>query len=223
MYARLERFLSPLLITFFVFFTFDCDSSGRDVFPLFPSVADTKNEKCLSLPENIRLHNSSTDRLFSCSVSGLTYDCVQTGEIFDSRTFTSIEAAKLGLIETPFFHIIPVSQRGLESAKVTDISAGGMGLFEHYTYSYDSESRLVSRTDELNSGTYNFNDYNTQGFPRNGGEFTYTFAPGQTRPNKIEANSYIIDYDENGWTTRIYNGSDYFYVTNTGTLSICPE
>ncbi|TGL60418.1 hypothetical protein [Leptospira sarikeiensis] len=167
------------------------------------------------------------DKLFTCSVSGLTYDCVQEGETFDSRTFTSIEAAKLGLIDTPFFYLIPVSQRGLESAKVTDLSEAGMGLFQHYTYTYDSESRLVSRKDELSSGTSNFSDYNSQGFPRNGGDFSYTFAPGRTRPSKItvplSVSSAVIEYNENGWATRLYNGTDYFYITNTGTLSICPE
>lgn len=225
MCIHLEKLLSPVLFSSFIFLSIACDGSGSDVFPLFPATINSNQEDgtCLILPENVRLQSSTTENSYSCSVSGLTYECVHSESgIIDSRKFISIEVAKLGPIDPPFFHLLMVaSHRGIESAKSTNPSEGT----SNYSYSYDSENRLVSSYDESVSSTQYYNDYNTQGFPRNGGNYSYTFGFGQTRrPSKIAMTNLEIDYDQNGWATNVlYAPEGEYSVTNTGSLSICPE
>lgn len=171
---------------------------------------------CIAVPKMVRKHDGvSTISTYQCSTSGLVYTCEASGVSY-VRTYISANDAKLGLFDPPESPM-PVSQRGLKSYKlITPANTVG----QHYTYTYDSSQRLLSRKNEMSSSTESFNDYDVNGFPENSGAYSYNYASGGTRPIGIADGGYTLEYDSKGWVIIEDNGGDRFY-ENTGTLEIC--
>ncbi|PKA14504.1 hypothetical protein CH363_18520 [Leptospira haakeii] len=170
----------------------------------------------MAVPKTLRKHDGvSTISTYQCSASGLVYTCEASGVSY-VRTYISANAAKLGLFDPPE-SAMPISQRGLASHKLMT-PMGSVG--QHYTYIYDSSQRIVSRKNEMSSGTESFNDYDANGFPKNGGTYSYNYASGGTRPTEIADAGTITEYNSKGWVTKEDSSSDRFY-ESTGTLEIC--
>ncbi|TGM12673.1 hypothetical protein EHQ81_12325 [Leptospira selangorensis] len=171
---------------------------------------------CVSVPKTVRKDDgASTISTYQCSTSGLVYTCSAGGMSY-VRTYVSANAAKLGLFDPPESGM-PISQRGLASYKLIT-PMGSVG--QHYTYTYDSSQRLVSRKNEMSLGTESFNDYDANGFPKNAGTYSYNYAIGGTRPIEIADGGTITEYNSKGWVTKEDSSSDTFY-ESTDTLEIC--
>ncbi|WP_246048730.1 hypothetical protein [Leptospira sarikeiensis] len=181
-----------------------------------PLVLALLGRNCMTVPKTVRKHDGvSTISTYQCSASGLVYTCSASGVSY-VRTYLSVNSAKLGLIDPPESSM-PISQRGLGSYKLIT-PAGTVG--QHYTYTYDSSQRLVSRKNEMSSGVSTFNDYDANGFPENGGAYSYNYATGSARPIGIADGGTVTEYNSKGWVTKEDSGSDTFY-ESTGTLEIC--
>lgn len=214
-----DRSLSLVLLFLFAL-NWNCgEGSKNDSLPLVLALASPVSARnCMTVPEQVRKHDGvSTMSTYECSVSGLEYTCESSGVSY-VRTYLSVNTAKLGLIDPPE-STMPISQRGLASHKlITPIATIG----QHYTYTYDSSQRLVSRKNELSSGVETFNDYDASGFPKNGGAYSYNYASGSARPIGVATADIVTDYDSNGWATKEdkTTGTDYLY-ENAGSLEIC--
>lgn len=195
-------------------FHWNCEEDSKSDSLALALLAGAGN--CVSVPKTVRKHDGvSTFATYQCSTSGLVYTCEASGVSY-IRTYVSVNSAKLGLFDPPE-STMPISQRGLKSHKlITPMNTVG----QHYTYAYDSSHRLVSRKNELSSNTELFNDYDTNGFPKSGGAYGYSYTIGGTRPIGIAAGSTLTDYDSKGWAIKEDSGSDRFY-ENTGILEIC--
>ncbi|MGJ4790297.1 hypothetical protein [Leptospira koniambonensis] len=185
------------------------------------------SKKCISVPKKISVIDFNTSNVvieYDCSVSGKEYLC-ESADDTQSRVYSSIEGAQLGLINPPGgpggFCFFP-SQRGLGRNRGYQTSSPSNILYD-CSYMYDSAHRLLKITDQENFSERVYGDYNLQGFPLDvDGSFAdYSFGPNSKLPIGIQALSNDISYNNKGWAISFEDGSGSYLFDNQGSLQIC--
>ncbi|GBF37261.1 hypothetical protein LPTSP1_02410 [Leptospira johnsonii] len=94
----------------------------------------------------------------------------------------------------------------------------------NFTYTYDPSHRLVSATDEINSTSRSYGDYDLNGFPLDvdGSSANYSYDSGRKRPKSISVSGGPgILFDSKGWAIEFAEGLDSIAFENSGSLQIC--
>lgn len=184
------------------------------------------SKKCINLPKDIVVIDTNLGdgvATFNCSVSGKQYIC-SDGNIIQTRTYSSIEGALLGVVNPPGgnqgFGFFP-SQRGLLRNKTTS-AFDPTNISYNFTYTYDSSHRLVYAFNATDSNDRIYGDYDPNGFPLDvdGVSATYSYEPGSKRPNNITVDGTSFFFDPKGWAIGLADGNSYDF-ENTGSLQIC--
>ncbi|MEI1276686.1 hypothetical protein V6Z05_00010 [Leptospira venezuelensis] len=217
--------LSLFLCLLSVSILWNCEGNSSGDTPAI--LAALLSKKCISVPKKISVIDFNTSNVvieYDCSVSGKEYLCESANDT-QSRVYSSIEGAQLGLINAPgggaIFCFLP-SQRGLGKSRGYQTS-NPSNIFYDCSYEYDAAHRLLKVTDQENSAERIYSDYNSQGFPLDlGGDFAdYSFGPNSKLPIGIQALSTNIGYNNKGWAVSLEEGPDSYVFDNQGSLQIC--
>ncbi len=193
----------------------NCGSDKKDNNLLLAGLALAASSNCFSVPAQAAVAdgNSSSVKTFNCTVTGRIYTCTATtGGNPVIRTYSSIDGAKLSVVDPPSFSNQHV-QRGL--GKRVE------GTTEN-TFVYNASNQLVSVASTSN---VTYSNYDVNGFPKNnssGGTITYTYSASGKIPVTVNDGIFTYTYDSRGWATKVDMGfGNPTTVTYSGTLEIC--